>query len=260
MSSIDSILELNSKFKPFLEKEFKEVYIEDFNHAKEDGVHINDNNIFLENSIIEKKEESIINRIDSIASIKEINEKILLNYDNFIKNYREYISRVEDKIDDRTKESFLIILKSLQNRQKKLNTTLKRFKIKDNWNIYKTKEEFYFKFQSSFSDIIKTTLVPIENGLKENSSYKEILNMFNDFLSTLNIYTFHSIKEEEIPKDDEEYLFEPQACSDCETEDIEKRNKIKEILSYPYVIDINSETKIILEGRVIYWRYVGGRR
>ncbi len=85
--------------------------------------------------------------------------------------------------------------------------------------------------------------------MRENSAYNGILSSLNIFLSQLGIYTM----DIDIDKECNYEFVDPQECDDCETDDINKKDMIKEVLSYPYILD---EKQIVVEGKVILWKVV----
>ena len=185
-----------------------------------------------------------------IKSLKiEVKKEIKNEYNKFSEDFLDYFERVENKLNEKQIESFEIIEKTIKNRGKKLNRTIDKFKVEDSWNISRIEEEFYFKLQKNLKDIIDSLIPTISIGMRENSAYDGVLFLLNKFLSQLGIYTI-DLKVSEICDYE---LIEPQECDDCETEDNMKKDIIKEILSYPYLLN---EEQIVLEGKVILWKVV----
>ena len=85
--------------------------------------------------------------------------------------------------------------------------------------------------------------------MRENSAYNGVLTSLNKLLSQLGIYTMNI----DIGKKYNLNFLSPQECDDCETKDLEKQEIIKEILTYPYVLN---EQQIVTEGKVILWKVV----
>ena len=248
MFSFIEIEKLNRDFKKFLEDDFKLIYIEAKN-IKENG-----NKESLSSDLskfkIEKNRESIFKKITSVDTLDEVKKEIKDKYNKFSEDFLEYFERVENQLDEKQRKSFEIIEKIIKNRAKKLNGTISKFEVEDSWNISKIKEEFYFKLQKNLKDILNSLLPTISTGMRENSAYDGILFLLNKFLSQLGIYTI----DLDINKKYSNFDFlDPQECDDCETKDLEKQDFIKEILSYPYLLN---EEQIVLEGKVILWKVV----
>jgi len=238
---------LNSKFKKLLEDDFKLVYIENKESKKEDNKKATKNDLSLFK--IEKKRESIFEKITSVDSLDDVKKEIKNEYDKFAEEFSDYFDRVEEKLDDKQIRSFEIIEKTIKNRAKKLHGTIDKFKVEDSWNISRIQEEFYFKLQKNIKDVIDSLIPTILIGMRENSAYDGVLGCLNKFLSKLGIYTMDISMDEECNYE----LLSPQECDDCKTNDISKKDIIKEIISYPYILN---EKQIVSEGKVIVWKVV----
>lgn len=238
---------LNIDFKKLLKEDFKVVYIESKQINKENIEENIKNNLALFK--IEKKRESIFLKITSIDKLDEVKKEIKSEYEKFLEEFLSYFDRVEDKLDEKNIKSFEIIEKIIKNRAKKLDGIINKFSVEESWGIAKIQEEFYFKIQKNLADLVDSLVPTISTGSKENSAYNGILSSLNTFLSQLGIYTI----DIDIDKACNYEFVNPQECDDCETEDINKKDRIKEILSYPYVLNDN---QIVVEGRVILWKVV----
>jgi len=247
MSSFIEIEKLNIGFKKLLEEDFKLVYIETKDIKEDDNKESLSRDLTLFK--IEKNRESILKKITSVDKLDEVKKEIKNEYNKFSEDFLDYFERVENKLNEKQIESFEIIEKTIKNRGKKLNRTIDKFKVEDSWNISRIEEEFYFKLQKNLKDIIDSLIPTISIGMRENSAYDGVLFLLNKFLSQLGIYTI-DLKVSEICDYE---LIEPQECDDCETEDNMKKDIIKEILSYPYLLN---EEQIVLEGKVILWKVV----
>jgi len=240
---------LNIKFKKLLEDDYKLIYIEEKQIKQEDNSETSQNDLSLFK--IEKNRESIFKQIVSADKLDEVKKEIKSEYNKFSEEFVYYFDRVENMLNDKDKESFEIIEKTIKNRSKKLNRTIDKFVIEDSWNsVSKIEEEFYFKLQKNLKDIVESLIPTISTGMRENSAYDGILTSLNKFLSQLGIYT---IDLDSNKKYEDFSLLDPQECDDCETEDLNKQDMIKEILSYPYVL---SDELIVVEGKVILWKVV----
>ena len=252
MYNFERIYSLNESLKTCLENDYGLIYITQRIHNQGDEVFNNsDEDNYLELFFIPKKEPFIIEKITSIDGLKEVQKEIKKYYNDFLKNFGNYFEQVESQLDEKTNESFEIIYKIIQNRKKKLFSKLDKFEIEDDWNIQRTKKEFLFHIQKNLKDIIKSIIDPILSGIKENSAYDGIIEIFNNFLSSLGIYT-KTLQVGYKLKDEDFYLINPiESEDDVETTDLNKKDVIKEIIHYPYLIN---EQDVILEGEIILWR------
>ena len=252
MYNFERIYSLNESLKTCLENDYGLIYITQRIHNQGDEVFNNsDEDNYLELFFIPKKEPFIIEKITSIDGLKEVQKEIKKYYEDFLKNFGNYFEQVESQLDEKTNESFEIIYKIIQNRKKKLFSKLDKFEIEDDWNIQRTKKEFLFHIQKNLKDIIKSIIDPILFGIKENSAYDGIIEIFNNFLSSLGIYT-KTLQVGYKLKDEDFYLINPiESEDDVETTDLNKKDVIKEIIHYPYLIN---EQDVILEGEIILWR------
>jgi hypothetical protein len=245
MSSFIEIAKLNIKFKKHLEDDFKSVYIENKQIKQESNKKNFQND--LSKFKIAKNRESIFKKITSADKLDEVKQEIKSEYERFSKEFLDYFDRVENKLDEKQIKSFEIIDKTIKNRGKKLNGTIDKFKVEDSWNISKIKEEFYFKLQKNLKNIIDSLVPTISTGMRETDAYNGVLSLLNKFLSQLGIYTM----DLELNQKYDLHFLDPQECDDCETNDLDKQDIIKEVLSYPYMLN---EEQIVLEGKVILWK------
>jgi len=245
MSSFVEIENLNIGFKKLLEDDFKLVYIEKKESLEEDNNEEPKNDLILFK--IPKDRESIFKKITSLDKLDEVKKEFKSEYERFTDDFLDYFERVEGQLNETENKSFEIIEKTIKNRAKKLNGTIDKFKVEDSWGVSKLEEEFYFKLQKNLKDIVESLLPTISVGMKDNSAYEGVLSLLNKFLFQLGIYT----KEFNIGESCNYELLTPQECDDCSTLDLDKKDVIKEILSYPYMID---DDKVVIEGKVILWK------
>jgi len=245
MCDFTKINEINKGLKTLLEDKFKKIYLEKIERKNNNEEEVCD----LFSFKIDKKGLSIFEKITSIDALDEVKKEIIKRYDEFSEEFSDYFGRVEDQLDERQIKSFEIIDKMIKHRGKKLKSTIDKFMVKDGWCVAKIKDEFYFKVQHNLKDIVDDLLPAISTGMRENTAYEGIMTYFNIFLSQLGVYTkvFEANQ-----KCDYEFL-SPQECDNCETSDLDKKDVIKEVLSYPYIL---ADNKIIVEGKVILWRIV----
>jgi len=248
MCRIQNIDKLNIKLKILLENDFRLVYIEQKDSVQEDNKEefTNDLSLFK----IKKNKESVFKKISSIDTLNEVKQEIKSEYEKFTNDFLDYFERVENQLDEKQIQSFEIIEKTIKNRAKKLNSTIDKFKIENSWGVSKIEEEFYFRLQKNLKDIVSSLVPTISTGMKENSAYNGILISLNDFLSKLGIYTI----DLDLDRKYEDFHFlDPQECDDCETNDLNKQDIIKEVLTYPYILN---EDRVVVEGRVILWKVI----
>ena len=248
MCKFQDIEDLNIKFKTLLENDFKLIYIEQKESIQKDNQQEFKNDLSLFK--IKKNRESIFKKINSIDTLKEVKQEIKSEYEKFTDAFLDYFERVENQLDEKQTKSFEIIEKIIKNRAKKLNATIDKFKVEDSWKVSKMKDEFYHKLHKNLKDIVESLIPTISTGMKENSAYNGILISLNNFLSQLGIYTM----DLDLNKRCEDFDFlDPQECDDCETNDLSKQDMIKEILTYPYILD---EESVVVEGKVILWKVI----
>lgn len=251
MYNFEHLYETKNKLKECLEKYFGLVYIE----QKEKKVIKDDKNNLSSNLDlfkIPKQKASIFEKITSIDKLNEVKKEIKEKYDNFSDDFIDYFDRVESQLNEHQIKSFEIIEKIIKSRDKKLKNSLTKFKIEDSWNVEKIKEEFFFQVQKNLNDIIENLIPTFIVGMKESTAYEGLIKIFNRFLSNLGIYTLE-IKINKKFDDYSDDMISPQECEDCETTDKTKKDMIKEVISYPYLVD---EDKVISESKVILWRIV----
>ena len=167
------IFKLNDHFKILLQNDYNLVYFEKrVGQISDKMEEKEDDNQFLHLFEIQQKEDSIFSKISSIDDLKEVKEKLIQFYTQFIDNFESYFDRIEDKLDEKNIESFDIIGKTLKNRKKKLDSSIKKFKTEDSWNIAKIREELQCSLQKNLKDIIDSLIRPISTGLHESSAYE----------------------------------------------------------------------------------------
>lgn len=246
----DKLFQLRDGFKQFLQEKFGIIKVEAIAPSSQEEVSHSLQD-YLGFFVIEKKAEPIYSSINSIDDFQKIKESILNLFDAFITSFEDYFERIEDQLDKKDIESLEIILKTLQNRRKKFDTALKRFKPEDTWGVSKISEEFSFELTKLLKDLIDATMMPITTGIKTHSCYQDILKLENKFLSELGIYTDTLSVGDKVNEVVWEKIF-PQECEDCKTDNKDKHDVIKELFNYPYLF---SESCIISEAKVTLWKY-----
>jgi hypothetical protein len=234
---------ISTRGKSILEKDFGLVYVTKM-EVLENGK--NPHPIFL----IPKENPSIFSKIDSRSELENVKKEIGISYENFINRFYDFFDRVEKQLDEKTLESFEIIGNILGNRKKKLEKSLKKFEIENEWKVENMRVEFFYKVQKNLEDILSSTLTPIQNGIRENSSYEGIVTEMNTFLKELGVYTEKIEAGEKIEDYD---IFEPESCEECKTGDVSKRDEIREVVSYPYLTN-GDEDIPVLAGKVFVWQ------
>ncbi|RLA73607.1 MAG: hypothetical protein DRG78_22265 [Epsilonproteobacteria bacterium] len=247
---ISIIHSLVIKLKTSLQNGFGQVYIESKINLLNDEdqsrtTQALDSNIFK----LEQKNEPIYKKINSVDDLSKIKDEIKSEYKNTIDDFFNLFEKVEDQLDDSVEESLEIIGKTLQNRSKKLDSSFKKFKIEDSWDIEKLQDEFAKVLQKQLKDILESTMPSINIGLKTNSVYEKVVVILNTFYSSLGIYTKEFVKDDDI-SNKTNYIEIIQMPND-EIKDISFKDKISYVESPAYLFE--SEF-IILEAKVSVWR------
>jgi len=255
MYDFNIIYALNSKLKPLLVDYFQCNYFEvrakvETNNMQDD---ISEGG-YLPLFQIPQSRESIFSKITSIDKLDEVKKEVSDLLETFKDDLIDYVMRVEKQLDENNLETFDILINLLKNREKKLNTKIRKFKIEDSWKVAKIQEEFLSAIYKNLADIIYSFIRPIEVGLKENSSYEEVLKLLNRFISDLGIYTKDFQAGDKLSDKDDGFV-EYQECGNCDTTDSTKKDVIKQVLSYPYLIN---KDDVILSGKIFVWRVKNG--
>lgn len=241
---------LVTKIKTTLEDGFGQIYIEhkreiSNNEVQSDNIQTLDLNIFK----LEQKNEPIYKKINSADELINIKEEIKSEYKSTLDSFWALFDKVEDQLDDSVVESLEIIGKTLQNRDKKLDSSFKKFKIEDSWGIDKIQDEFVKVLLKQLKDILESTMPSINTGIKTNNVYEKVVVILNTFYSSLGIYT----KEFAIGDDIgnlTSYIENIQMPND-EVKDISFKDKISYVESPAYLFEPEF---IILEAKVSVWR------
>ena len=241
---------VTDKLKSCLENNFRLVYIIQKVQKQDKGLDSKSEENHLHFFNIPKDKISIFKKITSADSLSTVKKEIQNRYDDFIDSFGSYFDRVENQLNETNIESFEIILKTLKNRNRKLTSKIKRFKIENDWNIKKLQEEFFFSISKILEDIIDSIISPIIVGLKENNSYETLLKDLNNFLASLGIYTKTFEVGYRLKEEDWDFI-KPQDCENCDTTDLDKKDVIKDILTYQY---LTNEIDIISSGKINVWR------
>jgi len=249
MYNFDRLEKSKINLKHCLENCYQRVYIEKVDIQEKEINKKIDNSIYL----ISFKNNALVDKLSSVEDIKSIKNSYLEIYENFIHKYIDYFKRVENQLDDKNKHSLTIIYKTLQNRNKKFKSTLNKFEIEDNWKISDIKERLFDEVIAPFlKDILSNLLISISNGMKENTLYRDILNLLNRYLEEIGVYTKEIKEGEECDYD----LLEPEECDNCETDDKSKKDIIKEVISYPYLSKFENNEYIVMSGKIYVWKVV----
>jgi hypothetical protein len=248
------IEETSKHLKKVLVEQFGRKYVEVKEvDTKESEFLPKDKGFVLDVFRIEQKNEPIYMKINDEESLIAIKDEIKEYYHkNVVDEYWKFLDGVEEQIDEQTVESMEMIGKSLQNRQKKLDSSLKKFKIEDSWNIEKTRYEFSLVLKNIAKDIIEGTLLSITNGMKTSplSVYDDSQRIINKFLSFLGIYTKEYFAGEKFTDDDLENLnIEP--ATDEELKDASYKNVIRSVESLAYMFN---EELCVHEATITVWR------
>ena len=252
MYNYNNLYPIRDEGKKILSNYFHYIFIERKESSNKNENKENEVSNILEQLKIEPKTEAIYKKITSKDSLKSTSDLVRRYYDEFIDNFLDLYDRVEgnEGFEDVDDEAFSIIEKTLQNRKKKIDSSLKKFELQD--TISKTQEEFFYLIQKHLEDIIKNLLNSILVGLKRNNLYEAILIDFNKFLSNFGIYTYNLEINKKLTEEQQWELINPIECDDCETNDILKKDMIKSIEFYPYLMG----DKLVLGADVNLWKVV----
>lgn len=204
------------------------------------------NDIFMlknnRNAIFEK----INNERDTNTVINEIEEC----FENFKLEYDENFDLLDDILDDKNRQSLMIIQNIIKQHGLKTSRELAKFKssIENDWTITKIREELAFKLLKILRELIDKLLHSIINGIKEYDSYYSIVEILNNLLSQLGVYTVDVKQGDKISNFD---LLEPQITDNNKTNDVSLENKIKEVFNLPYLFN---DELVILEAKVVIWK------
>lgn len=245
MYDFKNMNKISDNLKKLLEKDFYLMVID--NKIINNNI---DNKEYLRLLDIKKENKSIFEDITSFDKLEDIKKLLLLNYEDLINDFMDYFDRVENGLDEHNKKSFEIIEKTLKNRYKKLNSIIERFQIENSWSVKNIKEEFFNIINPILEDIISSIIKASISGLKLSNIYKEIIKILNRFLIKLGIYTRCFDINQKLTDDDFNFLL-PQDCDNCDTDDKSKKDRIKDVLTLPYLI---GKDNIVLNGEVIIWR------
>ncbi len=227
--------------------EIKEQTTDSTNGLSQD--HAFDINIFK----IERSKEPIYNQVNSESDLTRIKEEIKEFYKTkVVDQYWEFVDSVEGQVDEKTLESMEMIGKSLQNRQKKLESSFKKFKIEDNWDIGRTQKEFSIILKNFIKDILEATLLSITNGMKNSqlTVYDDAQKILNEFFQFVGVYTKEYKAGDKYSEDDLENL-SIEISSDAELKDSSYKDVIRSVESLAYMFD---EHFCVYEATVTVWR------
>ena len=243
---------LNVDFKKYLEDEFDLVFIVLVKELEKSQEGCKSSLGLSPEFTIEKQNTPIFERITGVDSIVEISETIRGLYAKLINDTDGYIQRVEGQLPENDIEAFDIISRLLKNRNKKLTSALKKFKIQDDWNVSRIKSEYTQLLSKLLKDIIEGMIRPIQAGISRNSAYSGLLTQFNHFLKTLGVSTIEFEPGHKIIDSDYD-LIEPLESDDLIPDHKALSHTVKSSESLVYVF---SEHEIILESKVYIWKVI----
>lgn len=253
-SMLEKILQINKCLKDVLEIDFDMKYIE--NIHEDDIKKLSSSLIILDYFAIDKPTTTLpIMQTKSLKDVGDLRDKIITNYDSLINEFNEYFDRIETQLDAKNIKSFSIVGKTLQSRKKKFDSASSRLISENSGILYEVQTQLLVLLKKHLSDIIYDIIRPITSGLKENTAYKNILEMFNKFLSKLGVYTKRLSSGKKL-KESEWAFINPQESSDSETTERTRKDVIKEVVSYPYMLAYSDYDDCIREGDVIMWRVI----
>lgn len=241
---------LANKIQEILENKFGLIYVRQQSvSVKEDNleedVNLTVTNLFL----IEKENEPIYKKINSEDDLNKIKEEIKNWYKGTIDKFWELFEKVEDQLDKNIVDSLEIIGNTLQNREKKLVSAFKKFKVEDSWDIEQIQNEFARLLQKQLKDILESTMPSIHTGLHVNTIYEKVIKILNTFYGSLGIYTKEFAINDNI-SDVTEYIEIIQSPNN-EIKDSSYKDKISYVETPTYLFE---HEVIVLEAKVSVWR------
>jgi len=246
--NFDKIREINSNGKETLEKYFGKKYIVEKKREMAKGT-LSDNGDKFKIFTIQRDKAPIYKAINSESDLNTIKKNILDEYKKMVDLFLDLFDRVEEQLDDNSIHSLEIISNTLENRQRKLNSTLNKFIINETWDISKIQKEFSLTLQKSLQDILESTIPSISNGAKTNSIYDEVIQFINDFLIYLGIYTTEYKVGDKC--DDNIENLNIQVSKNSEIKDKSFQDTISSVESLAYLFEDDFP---VLEATVTVWK------
>jgi len=250
----DRIREVADGLKATLKNDFGRVYVESIEIDETKSVNEEElTSTLLERFTIEKSGDPIYKRVNSEEDLQELKKEIMEFYSkSVVDDYWGFFDNAENQLDQDTAKSLEIIGKTLQNRQKKLDASLRKFQIDDSWGIDKIQKEFASVLQAVARDIVESTLPSIENGFRASglNVYEDTHRFVDQFLKFLGIYTKlyeagYKIEDEEI------HNFEIAVAENEEIKDKSFQNNIRSVESLAYLFE---EDLPVMEAKITVWR------
>ncbi len=237
--------------KKILEDGFGQIYIRPKKNMSSDVIEVEEEkSVDLDLFKIPKTINPIYKRINSKDDLFNIKEEIKDKYKKVINDFFIFLEKAEDQIDDEVVSSLEIIGKTLQNRNRKLDSALKRFNVEDSWSIERIQSEFVKTLQKSLKDILASTMPAISTGIKTDYDvYEKVVVILNTFYTELGIYTKEFNVGDNIA--DETQYIELIEMKNDEIQDKSFKDTISHVESSAYVFE---EEFIILEAKVSVWK------
>lgn len=236
--------------KKCLEKWFGRIYIQEKAEAPENDITNLSNNNNFSFFEIRKTKPPIYTSINSSSDLSKCKKTVQDNYKKLIDEYGDLFDEVAHDLNENTIEGLEIISKILDNRKKKMESALNKFKPDDSWDTARIQDEFSHVLVNILKDILEATSISISNGIKKNTVYEEIIAILNRFYSDLGIYT-KEYKVNEKYTDEDLVNINITASQGDEIKDKNYQNKIKSVESLAYLFEDNI---VILEANIVGWR------
>ncbi len=247
------IREVANTLKKALKDYFGRVYVEvvESQEFKSDGdVMLS---FSMEEFTIDKAGDPIYKKINSVEDLATVKKEIFDFYnDKVVDRYWDVYDKATAQLDDDTEKSLEIIGKTLQNRSKRLKSTLGKFKIDDGWDIDRMQNEFSVVLGNAISDIIESSLPSMENGLRATglNIYEDTHKILDQFLEFLGIYTLKYKAGDKI-EDGDYHTLEIVTSEEGKTKDKSLQETIRTVESLAYLFEDDFP---VLGAKVTVWK------
>ena len=214
--------------------------------------------------IIKQEKIAFYNKVNNFDDINKIYKELYDKLEQFsvdIADFRDnnsFKQEIKDKLS-KFKTEVDRSLKPLESRHKKLLDNCK--KCNDTNSIIENVVQTYKKFFEE--KIFKAIVFPLYDGYRndnDSSSYEWLITKINKILANLGIYTLKITVGERIEINnnvDFSYeLTEPKEDNSDLSNDIAKKDTVKNVLRYAYVFnDDNENYSIVTDGLLELWRF-----
>ncbi len=250
----EKIMNAAMALKESLQKYFGKEYLEKIEPNSKNDLSEANKSLNLDIFRIDKNKDPLYKAINSSEDLNNAKKNILEEYaNNVVNDYWEYFDKVYDDLDENSRKSLEIIGKTFQKKQKKIESSLKKFILDDGWDIEKIQKEFSSLLQNILRDLLDSTIDPINNGMKSSglNVYEKTASILNNFLHDLGVYTKEYKAGEEYSDEELEQYLSPRISEDSEIKDKSYQNKIESVDSLAYLFE---DDVVIREANIVVWR------